>query len=388
LFAFGIVAYELLTGTHPFTRPTVTETMGAVLRDDAPSLARAVRDLHPAIARVLSQCLEKAPADRLGSARDLAIYLDALSNAPDVATGDGSLMTSDTRKRVGRRVFYSSLAIILSLVALIWGYAEFTTGRGESTTSDLAGAERLIQRVQAERLAQLALTARLIASFPEVKALFGTDSATVRDFLSSQQAIVPGAPALIAILPDRRILARTDTAADVPTSTGDEWIDTLLTNHDGTAVVTIDGRLYHAARATSDAGGNTFGHIVAATPVDEGFARALSDAAHDEVVLLSDAMSASTLPGSQTPWRSLQDWRSAGGRTDRAMPVDIDGRAFDAREILLSERPALSAVVAESRDAAATPTRRLQSGLAVVGLIAVLAAIAAAFWITLVVNPR
>ena len=42
LFAFGVVLHELLTGTHPFRRETVAETMTAILRADPPPLAGAV----------------------------------------------------------------------------------------------------------------------------------------------------------------------------------------------------------------------------------------------------------------------------------------------------------------------------------------------------------
>ena len=351
LFAFGIVAYELLTGAHPFLRQTVTETMGAILRDPPPPLGRISSELGPIVPRVLARCLEKSPSDRLSSARDLATYLDVLGTAQDVVAGTPETQSATERPRVPRRVFYAALATVAAITSLIWGIAFFTTGRSNSgpAATDLAGAERLVHRVQAERLSHLALTARLVASFPEVKALFGTDSPTMRDFLMSQQTIVPGAPTLIALLPDRRLLARTDAAPDAPSTTDNSWIGTLLAKDDGTGVVLIDGRLYHAARAASEAGGSTFGYIVSALPVDQEFARALSDAAHDDVVLLSELGAFSTLRGAQTPWRSLKDWRAASGQPGRPIEIEIESRRFGAREIVLSSEPALSAIAVTPR---------------------------------------
>jgi serine/threonine protein kinase len=351
LFAFGIVAYELLTGAHPFARQSVTETMGAILRDPPPPLGRAANEFGPAVPRMLARCLEKSPADRLSSARDLATYLDVLGSTQDVVAAAPATEKPTAGGRVPRRVFFAALAAVSLITSLIWGTALLTTGgtNSESAAADLARVERLVQRVQAERLSHLALTARLIGSFPEVKALFGTDSATMRDFLMSQQAIVPGAPTLIALLPDRRLLARTDSAPDVSPPSDNTWIETLLTNNEGTGVVLLDGRLYHAARASSDAGGSTFGHIVAALQIDQEFARAVSDATHDDIVLLGEGVTASTLRGAQTPWRSLKDWRDAGGQRARAIEIEIENRPFSAREIVLSEQPALSAVAIAPR---------------------------------------
>jgi hypothetical protein len=348
LFALGIVAHELLTGDHPFTRQSTTEMMGAILRDQPPPLGRAVSDLAPGLSRVLARCLEKAPADRLSSARDLAMYLEALATSADISADRGGTDAVGHDARVGRRVFYGSLAATLALGLIIGGYAGFAT-RSDANRTDVAGRERLVQRVQTERLSHLALTARLVASFPEVKALLGTDSATIRDFLVSQQSVVPGAPTLIALLSDRRLLARTDAALDAPAASRNEWIDALLAKRDGAGVVQIDGRLYHAASHASEAGGNTFGYIVAALPVDQEFARAVSDATHEDVVLLAEGNAMSTLRGAETPWRSLEDWRNAGGQPGRTMEIDIGKRSFSAQETALSEQPPLSAIAMSAR---------------------------------------
>jgi serine/threonine protein kinase len=77
LFALGIVMHEMLTGRHPFERPTAYETLAAILRDDPPPLD-AVAGLPTGIASAIERCLAKRPADRPGSAGDLAFLLETL----------------------------------------------------------------------------------------------------------------------------------------------------------------------------------------------------------------------------------------------------------------------------------------------------------------------
>ena len=62
--------------------------------------------------------------------------------------------------------------------------------------------------------------------------------------------------------------------------------------------------------------------------------------------------------------------------------VDIGARRFAAREVPLSQEPAVSAVIAKSRDDALEPFRRIQSGLVVISLVAAAAALLASLWLS------
>ncbi len=74
IFSLGCVVHEMLTGQRAFLRETGAETMTAILREEA----RALPDgCPPALARVVERCLEKAPAERFQSARDLAFALES-----------------------------------------------------------------------------------------------------------------------------------------------------------------------------------------------------------------------------------------------------------------------------------------------------------------------
>ena len=389
LFALGIVAHELLTGTHPFARPTPSEIAVAILNEEPAPLGRAAPALPPGAIPLLERCLEKSPAERPGTARDLAFYLEALSATADTGSIRVESAAATPAPLVRRRVLITSSALLLVIVLLTTGYAAMTAERAVNTAveSDLARANRIVGRVQEERLARLELTSQLLASFPEVKALFAqTDAGTVRDFLVSYQTAQPGAPTLIALTADGRVLARTDMSTPTPPAPGDTWIETLITRRSGPEVVTIDGQLHHAAAAASAAGGAQFGFVVAAMPVDQGFAQELSEATQDEVVLLATGVLASTLRASQNPWGSLQAWREAGGRQDRAIDATVGGQRFAAQEVLLSTNPELGAVVVKSRDEAAAPFHQLQTTVLAIALGCVVLAVAGAFWIARAVS--
>lgn len=371
LFAFGVVAHEMLTGLHPFLRGSVTETASAILRDDPPRLDRAVPGLPPAAVKILERCVEKQAADRPGSARDLALYLEAILASGEAPVAGGAVPPPMMRRRGGRSLLAASCGMVLVLSAAPAGLVRIMANRAVTSEidADLARAEQVVRRLQADRLAKSALNARVVASFPELKALFATDQATVRDYLVSYQQRNPGVPLLLALSPDGAVIARTDNLA---TTGGDAWIAELIERHGEPRVVSIGGRQYHAAAAAAEAGGNLFGYVVAATPVDAEFAGALREATQDEMLLLSDAaVLASTLRSAQSPWRSRGEWRLAGGGPDRTTEVSIGTQRFVTREVALVDQPSMSAVILKSRDEAFDPFRRIQNGLALLALFCV-----------------
>jgi len=132
VFALGMILHEMLSGERPFVRPSAVETMHAILAEEPPPLPAAV---PPTVARVIARCLEKNPALRFQSARDLAFTLEAIS-------GDGSRTDMETLTGVPageagpRRGVAPWLAALLVLVGMAGGYlvARLTApSSGEST---------------------------------------------------------------------------------------------------------------------------------------------------------------------------------------------------------------------------------------------------------------
>src|SRR5262249_26841014 len=75
IFSFGSVLYEMLSGQRAFQAASPAETMAAIAREDPRDLSEIAPRLSPGLDRVVRHCLEKDPADRFQSARDLAFDL-------------------------------------------------------------------------------------------------------------------------------------------------------------------------------------------------------------------------------------------------------------------------------------------------------------------------
>jgi TolB-like protein len=71
LFSLGIMLYEMLTGIRPFVAESSPLLMTAILRDAPPPLTDRRPDVPEALGRLIDRCLEKRPADRIQTARDV-----------------------------------------------------------------------------------------------------------------------------------------------------------------------------------------------------------------------------------------------------------------------------------------------------------------------------
>lgn len=78
IFAFGVLLYELATGTHPFAGETPASTIANVLTHEPPPLT-AANALHPGeLDRIVKKCLRKSRDDRYQSTRELLVDLKNL----------------------------------------------------------------------------------------------------------------------------------------------------------------------------------------------------------------------------------------------------------------------------------------------------------------------
>jgi Tol biopolymer transport system component/predicted Ser/Thr protein kinase len=116
IFAFGVVLYELLAGRRPFEGASDLEVLQTIIHGVAPPLAA---DVPLPLQMIVEKALEKAPADRYQSTRDLVVDLRRLARQ----TGEtaGSSVTAQVAARPTRMGNRRKLAIAAAAAAVLAG---------------------------------------------------------------------------------------------------------------------------------------------------------------------------------------------------------------------------------------------------------------------------
>ena len=125
IFSFGAILYEMLSGQRAFQGESTADTMSAILKEEPPDLSSTNHNVSPTLERLVDHCLEKNPAERFHSARDLAFALEAMSGS--VATTTETVTTTAyAQPRLTRRELVSwLLSGLFLLVALSLTYLYF-----------------------------------------------------------------------------------------------------------------------------------------------------------------------------------------------------------------------------------------------------------------------
>jgi serine/threonine protein kinase/WD40 repeat protein len=136
IFSLGAILYELLSGKRAFRGPTPADTMSAILKEEPADLSSSGRNLPPGLSRIVHRCLEKNPAERYQSARDLAFNLEMLSR-------DESGSAATVRALPGRSApKWLAWAIVAAAVLVAVGFAAYA-GRAHSSNSESSVATQL-----------------------------------------------------------------------------------------------------------------------------------------------------------------------------------------------------------------------------------------------------
>ncbi|HXZ32870.1 MAG TPA: protein kinase [Terriglobales bacterium] len=128
LFAFGAVAYEMMTGNRPFEGKSQISVASAILEKDPQPISATQPLTPPALEHVITTCLAKNPDERLQSAHDVKLQLKwiAQSGAQAVRQPQG---TSKSREPLAWAIV-AALAVTLIVLAVWWS----TSKTPEQTT--------------------------------------------------------------------------------------------------------------------------------------------------------------------------------------------------------------------------------------------------------------
>ena len=119
IFAFGAVAYEMLSGQRAFMGDSDVETMSAILKQDPPELPAGALPAH--LERIVRRCLEKKPEQRFQSASDIAYALEAMSGA------SSGMQVAVDAPPPRRRQAMAMLAAALAVGVAVGGLAAWRT---------------------------------------------------------------------------------------------------------------------------------------------------------------------------------------------------------------------------------------------------------------------
>ena len=154
-FSLGAVLYEMLTGRRAFPAGPVVESGYAILHNDPEPLPATV---PPLVAQVVQRCLEKDPARRFQSARDLAFNLELL-RTPTGSAVTATVSTAPAGYSRWRRWFRPLVATLAAL-----GLAAVTYAVGRDTRLPTPSVELITTRLGLVSAARFDTNGRVVFS--------------------------------------------------------------------------------------------------------------------------------------------------------------------------------------------------------------------------------
>jgi tRNA A-37 threonylcarbamoyl transferase component Bud32/tetratricopeptide (TPR) repeat protein/TolB-like protein len=117
IYAFGVLAYELLTGDPPFTGLSAQEVLAAHVTAQPVGVSTHRGAIPAPLALLIMRCLEKKPADRWQRADELVGQLEAILTHDGAATPKPRLPAHKLRRR-GRMLVAAGLATMAVVLAV------------------------------------------------------------------------------------------------------------------------------------------------------------------------------------------------------------------------------------------------------------------------------
>ena len=236
IYAFGVMAYEMLSGRAPFQGRSAQATLAAHVTEIPESVQRLRPSIPAALAALVMRCLEKHAADRPASAADILHALDSMAtpvsgSTPTLATplaGRAPAAVPAESQPPGMRwvllllVGAAGVALVVLLLVLL-----LREGRVPSSTDQRAAAPPSLDSSVAETAAAPAQTPA-VDSPPRRVSVSPAARAKRR---SSPPAVAPGDPdpAITAQQRDAALEARRASkaagATDAQLAAGDGLFD-------------------------------------------------------------------------------------------------------------------------------------------------------------------
>ncbi|MGZ7042208.1 MAG: serine/threonine-protein kinase, partial [Thermoanaerobaculia bacterium] len=118
IFAFGAVAYEMITGIRAFRGESQAALMNAILNGDPQPIVELVPDVPLPLAQTLSRCLAKDPNERWQTANDLLFQLRSIASSP--AALDAHESAARHRRRRIERALWTTVVVVSMVGMFLW----------------------------------------------------------------------------------------------------------------------------------------------------------------------------------------------------------------------------------------------------------------------------
>ncbi len=121
IYAWGVVAYELLTGRAPFEGRSLIAQMAAHAREAPEDISNRRPSLPDTLSALVMRCLEKRPSDRPQRAEELVAGLDAIVGtlAESPKTSAVAITARPTARPFGARVSVRMLSVAAVLLLVM-----------------------------------------------------------------------------------------------------------------------------------------------------------------------------------------------------------------------------------------------------------------------------
>ncbi|MEW5876062.1 MAG: serine/threonine-protein kinase, partial [Candidatus Zixiibacteriota bacterium] len=187
LFSFGILLYEMLAGRPPFGGDHHAAIMYSILNDTPAPLSPIRPDIHPGIEALVIRVLEKEPAHRYQSARDILADLRRLREGSGPSRVHSIVTPPPPSRRLPRFVIPAALATVALVILFVlqpWKVEVTSVQEAQARENRLAVMyfDNLSDPADPKRLGEIAANL-LITSLSESEQLQVVSSQRLYDIL-------------------------------------------------------------------------------------------------------------------------------------------------------------------------------------------------------------
>jgi eukaryotic-like serine/threonine-protein kinase len=121
IYALGVIGYELLTGTTPFTGTSAQQILAAHMTRKPEPISVRRPAVPPGLAAILMRCLEKRPADRPQSAEELVRALEAVLTPGEELTPTDTRPVPTVESGISwRTLLIAGAILVVAIAGLLW----------------------------------------------------------------------------------------------------------------------------------------------------------------------------------------------------------------------------------------------------------------------------